>query len=822
MPIDFAQYRSSRTVGPSHPRDIFASLSRRTSGFGYLRDVQGQVIDRWYDRRTDRDIVIKMNTGTGKTIVGLLLLLSSIREQHEPALYVAPDKFLARQVADQAESLGIDWTDDPESPSYLNGDAIGIVNIYRLVNGRSIFGGPGSRRTSPIPIGSLVIDDAHACVSTIEDTTTLSVPRDHPAYDAMLKLFHVDLLGQSANHVMDLKDKNSNVVVRVPISAWAAKATDVIAGLHDYQDESPFTFSWPFVRDILLSCEATFSSRSFEIRPLCPPTNRIVSFEDARRRLYLTATLPDDSILITHFGASEEAARSPVTPTSAADIGDRLILPPLHLNPIAGDVLIRQWIKSFARSVNVVVLVPSYRRAEKWSDYADETVSADTLAEAVASLRSRHVGLVVFVNKYDGVDLPDGACRLLVIDGVPEAIGNSKRREAEILGGSDTLAYRTLQRIEQGMGRGVRSTEDYCVVLLLGTSLTTVVAQSQMRDRLSPATRAQLELSMAIARDIEGTGLRELRAVIQQCLDRDQGWLAASRDCLAGVNYEEASVEDFAIPLRLAFEAASSGQYADATNVLSNAINLVSDARTRGWLQEQLATYMHPMDPNRAQNILASAVRHNPRVMRPLAGVAYRRVPATVNQASAVMTEIESRFTTPNDLALGFRYIVDRLGFGTSAASFEDAMEELGRMIGFGSQRPERDTGRGPDALWGLGELRFLVIECKSEAESDVWKRDAGQLAHSMNWFWDNYDNTCSPTPLLVHHSGRHAEDASPPLDARLIDSDRMARLHDSLMKFAEAAASRWPLSVEDVKELLSHHGLTPSDFVARYTRRLT
>ena len=30
-----------------------------------------------------------------------------------------------------------------------------------------------------------------------------------------------------------------------------------------------------------------------------------------------------------------------------------------------------------------------------------------------------HVGLVVLINKYDGIDLPDDACRVLVIEGLP-------------------------------------------------------------------------------------------------------------------------------------------------------------------------------------------------------------------------------------------------------------------------------------------------------------------------------------------------------------------------------------------------------------------
>lgn len=307
MPIDFGKFRANKTTRPLHPRQIFAGLNRGP-GFGYLRDVQGQVLDKWYDRRTERDLVIKMNTGTGKTAVGLLALLSSMREGRGPALYVTPDKFLTAQAGSQADGLGIQWTRDPSSAAYLSGDAICIVNIYRLVNGLSVFGGPGSVRVDPLPIGSVVVDDAHACVNTIEEKTTVRIPRDHQLYKEMLDLFEMALLDQSSAQLMDLKDRVPGVILRVPIAAWGQSSPTVIERLHSYQDENPLKFSWPFVRDILPSCQAVFSDESVEIQPLCPPTNMITSLHDANSRLYLTATLPDDSVLITHFGASKSCS----------------------------------------------------------------------------------------------------------------------------------------------------------------------------------------------------------------------------------------------------------------------------------------------------------------------------------------------------------------------------------------------------------------------------------------------------------------------------------------------------------------------------------
>ena len=552
MPVDFSKFRATPDQLPTDPRDIFASLSGRAPGFGYLRDVQGQVLDAWYARRDQRDVSIKMNTGTGKTAVGLLALRSSLNEGISPALYVAPDRFLVRQVADQARNLGIPYTEEPDSSNYASGDAVGIVNVHKLVNGRSVFGGPGSTRIQPAEIGAVVIDDAHACVRTIEDQATVSIPEVHPAYARLLSMFEADLRHQSLAKLADLKNRAIGTIVRVSISGWAERIPAVMQLLQEYDttdDGNVWRFSWPLIRDILPACQAIFSSEAFEIQPLCPPTNMITSLEAALRRLYLTATLADDSVLVTHFGVSENAAQDPITPNSAADIGDRLILSPRELNPRMSDERVRDLVAVLAAKHNVVVLVPSYRRAHFWEENAVLTVGAEAIEEAVEALKQRHVGLVVFVNKYDGVDLPDEACRVLVIDGVPEAVNNAERREAELLGGSDVLAHRKLQRIEQGMGRGVRSSEDYCVVLLHGASLSSVLAKPRMRERLSPATQAQLALLMAVANAI---GPSDLTDVIEQCLNRDDGWLEVSRECLVSVKYSEGSIAPYSSSIRSA------------------------------------------------------------------------------------------------------------------------------------------------------------------------------------------------------------------------------------------------------------------------------
>ena len=105
MVIDFSDMLGEDDEVAIHPREVFNTLNR-IPGFSFPRDIQTEVMNRWFDNRDQPDSVIKLNVGSGKTLVGLLLLQSSLNEKKGPALYVAPDKQLSQQVVKEALALG--------------------------------------------------------------------------------------------------------------------------------------------------------------------------------------------------------------------------------------------------------------------------------------------------------------------------------------------------------------------------------------------------------------------------------------------------------------------------------------------------------------------------------------------------------------------------------------------------------------------------------------------------------------------------------------------------------------------------------------------
>ena len=127
-----------------------------------------------------------MNTGSGKTVVGLIMLQSCLNENKGPAIYVVPDNYLVNQVIDEAKRLGISVTADKDDQyNYLHSKSILVTTIHTLVNGHSYF---GMRSKGNIPIGSIIIDDVHACMDKITGQYMIKIDAESEAYKELITL----------------------------------------------------------------------------------------------------------------------------------------------------------------------------------------------------------------------------------------------------------------------------------------------------------------------------------------------------------------------------------------------------------------------------------------------------------------------------------------------------------------------------------------------------------------------------------------------------------------------------------------------------------
>lgn len=672
----------------------------------------------------------------------------------------------------------------------------------------------------------MVVDDAHAALSLTEENTRLRIPRGHAAYGNLLELFAGELKEQGINAFMDIRDGDRNAVQRIPFGAWRDRQEQVLDILRPHRNDEDFKWAWPLMSDLLSLCQAVVTADAVEIMPPCPPIEKLPSFADADRRIYLTATLADDSVLVTHFDADPASIATSIVPDSAADLGDRLVIAPQELNPVISHLEVREASRTLADKYNVVVLVPSHRQAAIWKDQADLTVSkADEITAAVELLRGDgRVGLVVIINRYDGIDLPDDACRVLVIDGLPQAYSGIERREAVALRDSPAMITRQLQRLEQGMGRGVRSRDDRCAVILLDPRLTHLIARADVANRLSPATRAQLELSRQVAGHLEGAEMPALLGVIEQVVKGDPDFRKISREALVGLTYGAAFLSPTAEPLRKAYNAASAGRTEEAVEHAQAAVDAAlaaGDERLAGWLGETLAAYLQAIDPVRAQGALAWAAKRNPGVLRSLGGLTYKKVKVSAAQSQQASDYLRERYATGAELVLGVHALLADLSWDDDRTDdTEAALAELALHLGLIGQRPEKDFGRGSDVLWALGGQKYATVEAKSGATGAmIWKKDINQLSGSVNWCREEYGPDAVVVPVMMHLSAVVEKSGTAPPGTRILTPDRLDALKAAVGAYATAlshdGAYRDPAKMA---AQLGQHKLTGAALIPAYT----
>lgn len=818
MALDFGKLNAGTAAKQTDPRKIFTTL-KRDARFKRPLDEQADVLDEWFERRAAKDLTIKMNTGGGKTVVGLLCLQSSLNENIKPAVYITPDPFLVTQVLEEAQALGITATDNEKDPEFLAGRSILVANVHKLFNARSVFG-VGEKK---IPIGCIVIDDAHACLGVVHEQFSIKSIAGNPVYDGLLDIFSEDLKAQSPTGLLDVKAEDPSIVMMVPYWAWQAHLDKVIGLLHAQKNSKELEWSWPLLSECIPLCTCLFGGGRLEIAPRFVPIDRIPAFATAQRRIYMTATLADDSILVSHFQADAKEVERPIRPKGGGDIGDRMILAPQEINPDYTVEEIKELVSNIAQDLNAVVIVPSKWRAEFWSDVTDQLLDKDSIHAGVDRLKAGHVGLTVLINKYDGIDLPGEACELLVIDGLPEVYGLGERLEMVLLDGTKRQLVRQVQRIEQGMGRGVRSSDDHCVVLLLGGKLTQRLHQPEAESMFSSATRAQIALGKEVSSQVRGKSIEELKPILNLCLEQDDDWVQAGRNAVVNAPpIDDGHLDENQVRLRAAFDAARISRYDIAIAKIQEAVNSTAEPQVKGYLKQQLAEYTNFTNPAKAQELQMAALTHNMRLLKPIAGITYSKLSAPASGQSAAAISFMTRFLEGNDLIIWVNGLLDDLDWGEEGSKrFEAAMMDLGLFLGFGSDRPEDKVGRGPDNLWALGGLQYLVIECKSGAvlAERISKADTNQLNGSIVWFTEKYDASCSATPVLVHPKTVFEHAASPHADIRIINGSGLKRLREAVHAYAVSLATAGRFKdAKEVERQLQHHKLSAAEIIGLCT----
>lgn len=717
------------------------------------------------------DVALQLPTGSGKTLIGLLIAEWQRRKFGRKVVYLCPTRQLVHQVVNQSLSkygikanafVGSRASYLPNIKSeYTNSETIAISTYSSLFNTNSFFN----------DADIIIFDDAHSSENYIAKYWSLSIERHNPKhkaiYDNLVTVFDGVISAPHKSRILSERD-----------SVWVEKAPsplvfDLIPELVELLDEntqqSDLQYAWSVLRDHLYACNVYITASSILIRPVIPPTHTHEPFAKAKQRIYMSATLGEGGELERITGV-EKMSRLPI-PQGWQKQGDgrRLFLFPerSHNEKDTQNILLSM-IESTERTL---LLVPDERTEKKFKELVKKTskyktFNASEIEKSKECFVKESQAVAIVANRYDGIDLPDNECRLLVVNGLQQAVNLQERFLVSRMPAAILYRDRILTRTVQAVGRCTRSATDYAAVIVLGQELNNFFLNKEKRSLLHPEMQAEVEFGIEQSKNTIEEDYSEYFSML---LEHQDDWNDAEAEILSLRNncdqQELPGIDKLrnSAPHEVKYQHAIwKGDFERAVAECRQILGYLSGDEVIGYraFWYYLSGSAAWMGAKQGASSLEKVARDYFRKafdtaqdggipwlyeLSRLNLVEQEEDKINISRTSAVIEGLEERLSklgTVNDSKFEkeVNFILDNLRKSDPKDSklFEQAHERLGRLLGF--QAGNDESTASPDPWWIAGDDFCIVFEDhSSEATSDINNRFIGankvrQAASHPKW----------------------------------------------------------------------------------------
>lgn len=800
MPLDLNNIRARRRrQKPTDPLDIFRGLSVADQNINDLWLAQGDALRDWHENRGLTDVGVVLNTGAGKTLVGLLIAQSLVNETRGRVLYACSSIQLVQQTEEKAVGYGLDVTTyirrEFSNSRFHSGDAACVTTYQALFNGKSRF--PGEEPTA------IVFDDAHAAEHLLRDHFSLQIERKtfpelYSKIVALFQRYHQRIA--RAMSYGELESENSGELFLVPPFEISSNIEEFRRILHsgNFSEHIDTMFAWEYIRDREdISC-VLISDSGVTITPPFLPTRDLYYFREDIRRIYLSATLAAPDAFARTFGRIPDRV---IAPSTSAGECERLILIPGRLDDDTEDV---ELASRLVADKKTLILVPGYGRAKRWKAIASPP-AANKVAEAVRMFRA-DLGnpKLILAARYDGVDLPGDTCRSMILDDLPTGAGPLERFLWERLNLANTLRTLLASRIVQSFGRISRGLSDHGVVVLTGKRLVEWLTVPRNLSTLPAFLQKQIQLGQAVSEDSETVD--DLFRAHDACLNRDRDWIETYSGFMREAEAEPES-ENSNVLAELALSESKFGlrmwrrDYEGAIRILRSTLDKAYglSPNTGAWHSLWLGWAFSLVGDGASARAQYTRAHANQRGIPPLPRDWVKRpgdvVPDQVKAVAELMTEApDGSVNIPNRMRLELAPLD---GSGTVRQT-EEAVRALGQYLGVRASRPDNDHGTGPDVLWEIGEGVAICMELKTEkqAKSQYKKADIGQLLDHVQWVKEN-TTAKKISPMFIGRHLRVSGRANPAPEMVVVELSELDDLGERLISaVTDVSSSALPITV--------------------------
>lgn len=744
--------RAPQPATPDDPEQLYRTLAGRDGAPPALWIHQGDVLRAWHSDHVDSaDVAIELPTGAGKTLVGGLIAEWRRRAKQERVAYLAPTKQLAQQTARSLNSYGIstvlltgpsaDW--NPADRASFDAAQAVAVSVYSHVFN-------SSPRISP---EVLVLDDAHAAESYVSSPWSVHIDRTDGAYHDVISVIApaLDPLIYSQLRTESEDPSLGRHVHLASPSGVAQVAAELDIVLRTASQTGALSrnagFSFRTISGHIDRCLIYVSHRSLLIRPLIPPTGSHPAFDQPRQRIYMSATLGAGGELERAFGRPR-IERMPVPRGwDRQGTGRRFFCFPELATDLGKDKAATDtWIAdTIGRIGKAVVLTPDTRAAavfrERRLPHGIPVLDASDVEDDLGVFAKADRGALVLTNRYDGIDLPDQTCRLVVLQGLPAKGDLQERFLFGSLGATEVLQERLRARFVQGSGRATRNAGDYAVVIVAGSELIPFCTRSETKAAMHPEVQAELTFGFDESLNVSASDLDEnIAAFLAQGPDwrEVEEGIESARDRLERRDPEGTAELERAAPHEVsAWLAAWQGEWdrallhaREAIDALRGGKQVQRYAALWNYLASTWAVRLAEQtgdddllgageDYLRAAKAAGRGTTWLSRLAAPADALRLQALDAEPEALDALAAEEIVRAFTKISRASRFEADLAEATAGlagTSSGPFEQALGFLGSLSGASSAEVNTGASAAPDGTWKFGDHLWVCWEAKSDA----------------------------------------------------------------------------------------------------------
>ena len=749
----------------SDPESLFRNLHGRAASVRHLWSQQADVLRVYHqEHRKGSDVAIELPTGAGKTLIGLLIAEWRRQSLKQRVAYLCPTRQLAKQVGSQAKAYGIrahvliapQAEYAPEAfADFQSGRQLAVSTYSGIFN------------TNPRidSAQTLILDDAHAGENFIADMWSVEISRanDLFLYRALVELFkevidratYAELLNES-----EWEPSRAGIIELIPGSIVRTHLTSIEEILNKYiQKKTSAWYSWTQIKSNLDACNVFVSGDGILIRPLIPPTHLHDPFIKANQRIYMSATLGLGGELERVTGI-KRIQRLPV-PSGWENRGSGrrfFIMPQLAVSDEEMIAVVGDTVEQRGRSL---ILRPGRFDAESSTVLQElqarevPILHASDIEDSIQPFLELSNGALV-LSRYDGLDLPDEACRQVIIAGLPCGTNMQEKFFWSRIAAYTLLRDRILTRFAQGVGRCTRSDNDYAAVFVVGRRMIEFMLKVDNRRLLHPELQAEIEFG------IENSRLKQQQDFGDQLgafFEQGEEWIEAEgaieslrnqkvRGKESGLEQLYGVVSDEIEYIQAKWKGDLEGALQCARKV-SDALKGDEMKSYRAWwyyLSADAAMALGAETGKKqyldsARDLLSRAGNCCPnvswfaRLRRSIVATDVAEVTSELNIEA--IEGVRRRLIDWGSVGSRFEDNIGVIGNDlreTAHKKFHRGLDGLGRMLGFASRLP--DGNAVPDCVWSLSDRIYIVHEAKSEhtASDAIGVNDITQANRHGQW----------------------------------------------------------------------------------------